>query len=68
MDLKHINGITFLHIIDNSIRFSAAAVVKSKGQEKIVDIFIKHWIAIFGASAGMIISDNGSNVINGRNI
>ena len=68
MDLKHINGITFLHIIDNAIRFSAAAVVKSKGQEKIVDIFIKHWIATFGASAGMIISDNGSNVINGRNI
>ena len=59
MDLKHINGITFLHIIDNEIRFSAAAVVKSKGQEKI-DIFIKHWIAIFGASAGMIISDNGN--------
>ena len=39
MDLKHINGTTFLHIIDNATRFSAAAVVKSKRQEEIVDIF-----------------------------
>ena len=58
VDLKHISGTTFLHIIDNATRFSAAAVVKSKRQEEIVDIFIKHWIAIFGAP-GMIISDNG---------
>ena len=58
MDLKNINGITLLHIIDNATIFSLAAVVKSKRQEEIVDIFIKHWIAIFGAP-GMIISDNG---------
>ena len=49
MDLKNINGITLLHIIDNATIFSLAAVVKSKHQEEIVDIFIKHWIAIFGA-------------------
>ena len=58
MDLKNINGMTLLHIIDNATIFSLAAVVKSKRQEEIVDIFIKHWIAIFGAP-GMIISDNG---------
>ena len=63
MDLKHINGTTFLHIIDNATRFSATAVVKSKRQEEIVDIFIKHWIAIFGAP-GMIISDNGDEFNN----
>ena len=63
MDLKHINGTTFLHIINNATRFSAAAVVKYKRQEEIVDIFIKHWIAIFGAP-GMIISDNGGEFNN----
>ena len=40
MDVQHINGIQFLHIIDNATtRFSAAAVVKSKHQEEIVHIF-----------------------------
>ena len=63
VDLKHISGTMFLHIIDNATRFSAAAVVKSKRQEEIVDIFIKHWIAIFGAPE-MIISDNGGEFNN----
>ena len=63
MDLKYINGVTFLHIIDNATRFSAAAVVNSKRQEEIVDKFIKHWIAIFGAPC-MIIPDNGGEFNN----
>ena len=40
-----------------------AAVVKSKHQEEIVDIFIKHWIAIFRAP-GTRISDNGGEFNN----
>ena len=32
VDLKHVNGIAFIHIINNATRFSAAAVVKSKRQ------------------------------------
>ena len=63
MDLKHINGITFPHIIDHATRFSTASVFKSKRQEEIVDIFIKHWITIFGAP-GMLISDNASEFNN----
>ena len=63
MDLKHINGITFPHIIDHATRFSTASVFKSKLQEEIADIFIKHWIAIFGAP-GMLISDNASEFNN----
>ena len=62
MDLKHINGFTFLRIIDKATRFSAAAVVKSKRQEEI-DIFIKHWLAIFEVPS-MIISDNGGEFNN----
>ena len=48
VDLKPTNGIHILHIIDHATRFNAAAVVKSK-KEGIVNAFIKHWIANFGA-------------------
>ena len=41
-DLKSINGILILHMIDHATRFSAASVVKSKKREEIVDAFIKH--------------------------
>ena len=57
-DLKSINGILILHMNDHATRFSAASVVKSKKKEEVVDAFIKHWIAIFGAPA-TIFSDNG---------
>ena len=64
VDLKPTNGIHILHIIDHATRFSAAAVVKSKKKEEIVDAFTKHWIAIFGAP-GKILSDNGGEFNNG---
>ena len=41
-DLKSINGILILHMIDYATRFSAASVVKSKKREEIVGAFIKH--------------------------
>ena len=44
-------------MIDHATRFSAASVVKSKKTDEVVDAFIKHWIAIFGAP-GTILSDN----------
>ena len=50
-------------MIDHATRFSAASVVKSKKKEEVVDAFIKHWIAIFGAP-GMILSDNGGEFSN----
>ena len=43
-DLKSINGILILHMIDHATRFSAASVVKSEKREEIVDAFIKHWM------------------------
>ena len=63
VDLKPTNGIHILHIIDLATRFIAAAVVKSKKKEEIVDTFIKHWIAIFGAP-GKILSGNGGEFNN----
>ena len=50
-------------MIDHATRFSAASVVKSKKKEEVVDAFIKHWIAIFGAP-GTILSDNGGEFSN----
>ena len=51
------SGAKFLHIIYSATRFSTAAVVCWKRKEEIVDTFIKHWIAIFGAP-GILLSDN----------
>ena len=61
--MKETIGTKFLHIIDNGTRFSTAAVVCSKQKEEIVDTFIKHWIAVFGAP-GVILSDNGGEFNN----
>ena len=47
--LKQINSTTLSHVIDNSIRFSAAAVVKWKCQKEILDISVIHWNAVLGA-------------------
>ena len=57
VDLKEIIGTKFFLIINNATRFSAAAVVRSKRKEEIVDTFIKHRIAAFGAP-GVILPDN----------
>ena len=62
-DLKSINGILILHMIYHATRFGVAAVDKSKNKEEVVDAFIMHWIAIFGAS-GKILSDNGGEFSN----
>ena len=63
-DLKSINGILILHMIDHATRFSAASVVKSKKKEEVADAFIKHWIAIFGVPV-TILSDNEGEFSNG---
>ena len=62
-DLKSINGILILHMIDDATRFSAASVVKSKKKEEVVNAFIKPWIAIFVAP-GTILSGNGAEFSN----
>ena len=61
--MKCINDISFLHIFDNALKFCAAAIVNSNRQEEIVDVFIKHWIAIFGAP-GVVVSNNGGEFNN----
>ena len=52
-----------LHMVDHATRFSAESAVNSKKKEEVADVFIKHWIAIFGAP-GTILSDNGGEFSN----
>ena len=65
MDLKTYknNSIYFIHIIDHLTRFSAAAVIRSKKQEVIMNAFFKSWIAVFGPPQ-KVLSDNGGEFAN----
>ena len=58
VDLKAMEKVHILHIVDHATRFSAATVVKSKKKVEIAEAFIKNWVAIFGAPR-TILSDNG---------
>ena len=65
MDLKTYlkDKIYFLHMVDHATRFSAAAVIRSKKKEVIIDRFFKHWIGIFGTPQ-KVLSDNGGEFAN----
>ena len=58
MDLKVIENKLVLHLIDHVPTFSAAAVVKLKKKEEIIQHLFTMWISIFGASSKFF-SDNG---------
>ena len=59
MDLKTIKeGYTMLHCIDYLTKFSAAAIVKSKDPEEILQKFFHCWISVFGPPK-KIMTDNG---------
>ena len=57
------NKIYFLHMVDHLTRYSAAAVIRSKRPEVIIDNIFKFWIAIFGAPKKFL-SDNGGEFAN----
>ena len=65
MDLKTFkkDQIYFLHMVDHATRLSAAAVIRSKRGEVIIDNFFKHWIGIFGTPQ-KVLSDNGGEFVN----
>ena len=63
MDLKSIGKHQFLHLIDNSTPYSAAAIIKSKNEEVIVENIFTHWIAVFGCPKTFL-SDNGGELNN----
>ena len=49
MDLKPLNNIHILHLIDLSTRYSNAVVIRFKHKDVIVKNILQHWIALFGA-------------------
>ena len=57
MNLKPLNNIHILHLIDLSTRYSSAVVIRSKHKDVIVKNILQHWIALFGAP-NKILSDN----------
>ena len=63
MDLKFINNIPILHMIDTLTRFSVSTVVKSKEPKYIIGAIFKHWVTIFGPP-GKILTDNGGEFSN----
>ena len=63
IDLKPLNNIHILHLIDLSTRYSNAVVVRSKHKGVIVKNVLQRWIALFGAP-NKILSDNGGEFNN----
>ena len=63
MDLKPLNNVHILHLIDLLTRYSNAVVVRSKHKDVIVKTILQHWIDLFGAP-NKILSDNGGEFNN----
>ena len=61
MNLKPLNNIHILHLIDISTRYSSAVVIRSKHKDVIVKNILQQWIFLFGAPNK--ISDNRGNFI-----
>ena len=63
MDLKHFESVLIQHLIDHASRFSAAAIIKSKHKEVIIEQIFRIWISIFGPPSSHF-SNNGGEFNN----
>ena len=63
VDLKAMEKVHILNLVNHATRFSAAAVVKFKKKEEIAEAFIKNWIVILAAPK-TILSENGAEFNN----
>ena len=60
MDLHEIDhNFYYLHIIDMFSRLSAAAIIRKKDSNIIVDKFMQIWVGIYGAPEVGVYTDNG---------
>ena len=48
MDIKEIDSIKILHLIDHATRYSVAVKLSSKESAEIIKVVFKYWIAYFG--------------------
>ena len=63
MDIKFLDGVPILHMIDHATRYSMASRVRNKKPETIVECVLNNWIRIFGHPK-YFLTDNGGEFIN----
>ena len=63
MDIKFIDGVPILHLIDHATRYSMACRVRNKKPETIVECILNHWIRVFGHPK-FFLTDNGGEFVN----
>ncbi|VDI81921.1 Hypothetical predicted protein [Mytilus galloprovincialis] len=64
MDLHEIDhNFYYLHIIDLFSRLSAAAIIRRKDSQLVVDKFMQIWVSVYGAPEVGVYTDNGGNSI-----
>ena len=66
LDIKFIDQIPILHLIDHATRYSMACRIRNKRAETIVEAIMNHWIRIFGSPSQYFITDNGGEFVNGE--
>ncbi|VDI55042.1 integrin-linked kinase-associated serine/threonine phosphatase 2C [Mytilus galloprovincialis] len=60
MDLHEIDhNFYYLHIIDLFSRLSAAAIIRRKDSQLVVDKFMQIWVSVYGAPEVGVYTDNG---------
>ena len=47
IDLKFLDGVIVIHLVDLATRYCAAAIVKNKSPEKIIEAIFSKWISVF---------------------
>ena len=64
MDLKFIDQVPILHMIDHATRYSMSVRLPNKKAITIIEGILNHWIRIFGAPSKYFLSDNGGEFVN----
>ena len=64
MDLKFINQIPILHMIDHATRYSMSLRIPNKKAMTVVEGIMNYWIRIFGAPSKYFLTDNGGEFVN----
>ena len=65
MDLHQLDkNLWYLHIICTFSRYSVAVSTKQKTAEAIMELFLRHWVSIFGPPSHAILTDNGGEFSN----
>ena len=64
LDIKFIDQVPILHMIDHATRYSMSCRIRNKRAETIVEAVMNHWIRIFGSPSQYFLSDNGGEFVN----